>query len=84
MYKQIERLKYMDYLIRIESTGSMKEFALKLNISRSTCGEYLRFLRELGAGIHYCPYRKSYKYEAPTRLVIGFLEPATRSVSAQG
>lgn len=74
MHKQIERLKYMDYLIRIESTGSMKDFARKLEISRSTCGEYIRFMRELGAQIIYCPYRKSYKYEKSGRLVIGFLD----------
>ncbi len=72
MIKQIERLKYMDYLIRIEGTGNMKSFADKLGISRSTCGEYLRLLRDMGGEIEYCRVRSSYKYSKPTRMIIGY------------
>ncbi len=72
MFKKIERLKYMDYLIRIEGTGDMEEFARKMSISHSTCGEYIKILRGMGAKIDYCRYKNTYKYSEPVEFFIGY------------
>ena len=72
MLEKINRLKYLDYLIQIENTGSMEELAEKLSISRSTCGEYIRLLRDIGASIYFCHSRRSYKYEKKRQFVFGF------------
>jgi len=72
MLQKIDRLIYMDYLIRIEGTGNMKLFAKKLNISRSTCGAYLKLLRDMGGKISYCHSKGSYKYEEIKQFIIGY------------
>ena len=72
MIKQFDRLRYMDYLINIESTGTLKDFANKLNVSRSTCGEYIRILRGLGAKIEYSSMKRTYIYSDSSRIFIGY------------
>jgi len=52
-----------DRLIRLKATGTAIEFALKLGISRKTLFRLLKYLREKGANIKYCRYRRSYYYE---------------------
>lgn len=67
----INRLKRLDSLIRMERTGTAEEFAKKIGISRSMLMENLREMRELGAMINYCAYRRSYFYANNFDLVIG-------------
>ena len=73
MLEKINRLKYIHYLIRIENTGSLKELAKKLEISRSTCAEYIRLLRDIGAEIYYSHARRSYIYGQKKEFVFGSL-----------
>lgn len=72
MLKKINRLRYMDYLIRIQGTGNLAEFASKINTSRSTCGEYLRLMRELGGKIRFNRYKNSYYYTESSDFIIGY------------
>jgi len=58
LYK-IERMKR---LIRLQATGSPKEFAAKLNVSESTLFRLLRELKDLGYNIEFSSYRSSYHY----------------------
>jgi predicted DNA-binding transcriptional regulator YafY len=71
LLKSIERLKRMDYFIRMEATGTSDEFAEKIGISRSTIMENLREMKELGAKLNYCHRRRSYYYENEFRLIVG-------------
>ncbi len=50
-------------LIRTKSTGSPKELAERLEISRSALFRYMEDLKTLGATIQYCRFRQSYYYE---------------------
>ena len=62
----------MDYLIRIQGTGNLAEFASKINTSRSTCGEYLRLMRELGGKIRFNRFKNSYYYTENSDFIIGY------------
>lgn len=73
LLKYIERLEQMDQLIRIKATGSSKEFADKLGISRSLMMQELNVLKELGADIAYDKKRQTYFYKKRMKLFFGFL-----------
>jgi len=59
---QIERIKYIDWLIRRKATGTPKQLAEKLNVSVITVYRYIRDLKDMGAPIKFCKYCESYKY----------------------
>lgn len=61
----------MDDLIKKEATGTSKEFAKKLGISRSMLMENLNEMKELGAEIAFCSFRRSYYYTNRFSVVIG-------------
>ncbi len=61
--KYIERLRYIDSLLRTKSTGNSDTLSKKLHLSRSTTLEYLREMKELGFPIKYSYRRKTYYYE---------------------
>lgn len=71
--KYIERLEQMDQLIRMNATGTSKEFAGKLGISRSLMMQELNVLKELGAEIAYDKNRQTYFYKKRMKLFFGFL-----------
>ncbi len=73
LLKYIERLEQMDQLIRMKATGSSKEFADKLGISRSLMMQELNVLKELGADIAYDKKRQTYYYKKRMKLFFGFL-----------
>jgi hypothetical protein len=74
LLKYVDRLKRMDDLMKKEITGTSKEFAEKLGISRSMLMENLTELKELGAQIAFCPFRRSYHYTNKFSIVIGAAE----------
>jgi len=53
----------MDKLIRAGRTGSAREFAARVGISRSQLFNYFDDLRSLNIDIRYDPDRRSYTYE---------------------
>jgi len=71
--KYINRLKRMDQLIRLKSTGNPIEFARKMKVSERNLFVYLADLRKLGAPLTWSSIRNSYVYETPGKLEIGFL-----------
>jgi biotin operon repressor len=73
LLKYIERLEQMDQLIRMKATGSSKEFADKLGISRILMMQELNVLKELGADIAYDKKRQTYYYKKRMKLFFGFL-----------
>ncbi|QEC52447.1 HTH domain-containing protein [Anseongella ginsenosidimutans] len=62
----LNRLEYLNDLIRKKSTGSPKELAEKLNISQTTVFNWINMLRDLGALIKYDSERQTYFYEETT------------------
>ena len=68
--KYIERLRRMDSLITMMSTGSPEEFAEKLGIRRSTLFQSLQEMREMGVDIKYSCLRQSYYYADNRRIKI--------------
>lgn len=59
----IDKLNYMNDLIKRKSTGSPEQFAKKLNVSRSTFFDYLAYMRkDLQLDIKYDNIALSYYY----------------------
>lgn len=74
LLKYIDRLKRMNDLIGRRATGSPRDFARKLNISRSQLLQDIKELRDLGAPVVYDPLRKSYYYSEKCKLILDFKE----------
>jgi biotin operon repressor len=65
-------INHFDLCLRQERTGPAAEFAQKLGISERTLRNHLQQLRDLGVGIEFDYYRKTYKYTQKGRLKFGF------------
>ncbi len=70
LYKFTSRLERMDQLISRAATGTPAEFAAKLNLKRSVLMDNLKEIKEMGAPIAYCKYRRTYYYTRPCRCII--------------
>ena len=79
LYNYLNRIRRLDSLIRQKRTGTPKELAEKLDISERWLYILMEELRiELGCPIRYDRRERSYVYEEPGKVVIGFtkeLEP---------
>ena len=72
MIRYFDRLKKFDYLVRHSMTGSPKDCAAKLGISRSRFYEFLEELEILEIPVGYDRSLKSYYYSRSGKLKIGF------------
>lgn len=63
---QIERIRYVDYLIRIMATGTPKQLASKLDVSKATVYRIIALLKDMGVPIVYCRQNESYRYTDET------------------
>ena len=70
LIKYIERLRRIDNLISMMSTGTPEEFAEKLGIRRSTLFQSLREMRVMGVNIKYSYIKQSYYYADSRRIMI--------------
>jgi len=70
--KYLERLLYIDYLIRTKSGGTPKQLARKIGVSERTLFETLQHMKNLGAPISYCRTRKSYHYKTEGKFCFEF------------
>ena len=73
----IEKLKLIeriDQLIRLKGTGSARDLAKRLGVSKSTVYDILEVMRLMGSDIDYCSIRKSYFYNTDKILAIGFVD----------
>lgn len=61
-YKYLDRLQYMDQLIRQQRTGNATEFGRKLGLSRRQVYNLLEELRLLGIELEYNRSLKSFIY----------------------
>lgn len=86
LYNYLNRINRLDMLIRNKRTGPPKELADKLNISERWLYTLLDELKtELDCPIRYDRKRRSYVYDEPGKVMIGFASeissPQMRTVS---
>lgn len=63
LLNQLERLTYIDWLIKRKATGTPKQLAAKLEVSVVTIYRTIAMLKnEMGAPIVYCKHYRGYKY----------------------
>lgn len=60
--RYLNRLEYLDFLIRTKATGNPRVLARKLNISKRTVFEYIDLLKSLEAPIAYDRHQETYYY----------------------
>lgn len=72
--KYIDRIRYIDTLIRTKATGPTKQLAKKLNLSERQTLEFLKEMKELGCPIKYSRKRQSYYYDAEGEVSISFFD----------
>lgn len=70
--KYIERIKYLDELIRKEKTGSPEELAGRLGISRAQLYNTIDYLKAEGLAINYTRKRNTFYYTSDQKLEIAF------------
>ena len=70
LLKYIERVRRIDMLIHMKSTGTPVEFAEKLGIRRSTLFQSLQEMKEMGVDIRYSNIRETYYYADERRIAI--------------
>lgn len=73
LYSYVNRIRQLDLLIRQKRTGTPKELAEKLRISERWLYTLLDELRvDLECPIRYDRRRRSYVYDEPGKVMIGF------------
>jgi len=71
----IPKLKQIDRLLRHAATGSPKEFAEKMNVSRATIFRIIALLKEeFNAPIHFDRGLNSYCYKYHGKIVMQWIE----------
>jgi hypothetical protein len=69
-----EELKHLDLLLRLKATGPPRELAQTLKMSESSLYVLLKLAKKWGAKIIYNHSARTYEYEQPMLLKIGFFE----------
>lgn len=72
LIQQIELIERIDQLIRLKATGSPKEFANNMNISKASLYRLLETMKELGAPIEYSITTQSFVYVDHVNFLCGF------------
>ncbi len=70
--QQLGLIARMDMLIRMQATGSPKQFASRLGISKTTLYRVLNTMKELEAPIRYDNTIQSFVYAEPVGFEFGF------------
>lgn len=72
--RYIQKVQYLDFLIRTKATGSQKDFARKANMSKSTLNEYLNDMKDLGFPIAFDRSQNTYYYIESGQMVASLFE----------
>jgi len=70
--KYIERIQYIDQLIRLRCTGSPSELAKKIGLSERSLYLHLNEMKEMGAPVKYSFSLNSYVYAEAGHFRIQF------------
>ena len=74
LIRYIERIKFIDTLIRRKATGDTNSLAKKLHLSKSMLHETLKEMKESGFPIGFCKKRKTYYYTEEGKMVSNLFE----------
>lgn len=69
MKKYINRIAFIDYLIRKKATGDLEAFARKNDVSTRTLSDILKDMKELGFPIKFDRSKNSYVYEEEGEMI---------------
>jgi len=72
LLEQIKRIERIDQLIRMKATGTPNSLAKKLVISERSVRRLITIMKNMGAPIYYCHYKKSYYYDQKVHFKFGF------------
>lgn len=72
--KYIERILYIDSLIKTKATGSARQLAKKLHLSEPSVMKHIKAMKDLGCPIKYCRKRNSYYYKEEGKVIISFFD----------
>lgn len=71
----LQRLRYIDILIREHKTGNAEELAVAVGVSPRTIYKYLDIMKKFGAPIAFNALNKTYYYESEGSFVCAFTIP---------
>ncbi len=72
LLKHLNRLKYIDFLIKKKATGNLESFARKNNLCKRALAEVLHEMRDLGFPIKFDRNKNTYYYSEEGKLVERF------------
>jgi len=79
-YVDLKKMSRIDYLIRWQTTGSIETLAGRLETSRSTLLENIKYMREvMQAKIRFSPCKQSYLYDKLPNFYLGFERDRSRN-----
>lgn len=70
--KQLERIKYIDYLITTKQACCRMALSKKLNLTTRQLNNTINLMKELGAPIEYNKRTKSYYYKENISFWYGY------------
>lgn len=76
----LSRIERIDELIRKGGTGNAEALARRLNVSKRTVFNDLKWMREKGAPIFYSRPYNGYRYGKEVVFVVAFVSPDIRKV----
>mgnify|MGYP000477226792 CR=1 FL=1 len=71
--EKIRIIQRIDQLIKMKATGSVRQLASRVGVSRSTLYEILNVMKAMGAEIEYSNAKNTYYYNSEKVLAIGFV-----------
>lgn len=72
--EKLQVIERVDDLIKRKGTGTAEELASKLGVSRRCVFDIIDVMKKMDAPIVFNTQRRSYEYENPCELMIGFID----------
>ena len=73
-FEKVQMIERVDSLIKRKATGSARDLARRLEVSKSTVYEILEIMKIMGAEIEYCNTTQCFYYCSNKILAIGFID----------
>ncbi|MBP2831189.1 hypothetical protein J8281_03230 [Aquimarina sp. U1-2] len=80
--KQIDLIRRVDQLVRLQATGTPDELACKLEISKSKLYRIINMMKDFNAPIEYNPTLETFLYKKEVRFSFGFYASHHQHVTA--
>lgn len=84
IFERLEQLARLDQLIRLKATGTPKQLAEKIGLSRRQLLRDIAQLRETGFPIEYCRYEMCYYYADVVKMNFEIIVGAEKLMTIKG